>query len=195
MKVVVGLGNPGRRYASTRHNMGFWVVDQFVQQVRAVWKLQGAIQIADTMIKGEGFVQKIVLLKPLTYMNLSGRAVCEWLSSQQPLVYDRMCVVHDDVSLPLGRLRLRYRGSSGGHNGLSSILESLGTQDIPRLRIGVGSPAEGVSLTDHVLGGFSPSEQELALAVVSRSVQAVSMWGLAPTAERAMQEINRPVGE
>src|SRR5215510_11231825 len=154
MKVVVGLGNPGIRYASTRHNVGFAVVDQLARSPRA-GKFQSRFhaQVAE-VIEDSG---KLLLVKPETFMNLSGRCVRQVVDFYQ-LPLEDLLVVCDDINLPLGKLRFRARGTHGGHNGLRDIQNHLGTTEYARLRIGVGAPPEEGAV-DYVLGRFRPSER------------------------------------
>ena len=155
MLIVVGLGNPGREYARTRHNVGFDVLDVLSEKT--------GIQLTKSAMHGligEGFArgEKLVLVKPQTYMNLSGQCVTELVSwYKQPM--DRLLVVYDDIDLPLGKLRLRASGSAGTHNGMRSIIGLLGAQDFPRLRVGVGSRPEGWELADWVLSHYQTAEE------------------------------------
>lgn len=171
MKVVVGLGNPGSRYAGTRHNVGFDVVDSLAKSPRA-GRFQGRFQaqVADLVEEGE----KILLVKPETFMNLSGRSVRQVLDFYQVPVAD-LLVVCDDTNLPLGKLRFRARGSNGGHNGLGDIQNHLGTAEYARLRIGVGAPPEDKAV-DYVLGRFRPSERPAIDDAVATAAQAVFVW-------------------
>jgi PTH1 family peptidyl-tRNA hydrolase len=171
MKVVVGLGNPGIRYANTRHNVGFAVVDQLARSPRA-GKFQSRFQaqVAE-VIEDSG---KLLLVKPETFMNLSGRCVRQVVDFYQPPLED-LLVVCDDVNLPLGKLRFRARGTHGGHNGLRDIQCHLGTTEYARSRIGVGASGEG-ALVDHVLGRFRPAEQAVIEDAIALAVQAVGVW-------------------
>lgn len=185
MKLIVGLGNPGPKYRNTRHNVGFQVLDLLAARWGVAFdreKFQGLIATASC---GS---ENVLLLKPLTYMNRSGLAVAEAARNRVPDFADLLVVV-DDVNLPFGRLRLRERGSAGGHNGLKSIIEHVGTQDFPRLRIGVGVNKTGDSLTDHVLGSFRPEERAELDAIVARAADGVAAFvkgGVLP----AMNEVN-----
>lgn len=171
MKLVVGLGNPGSRYADTRHNVGFVVLDRLAEGGRAE-RFQSRFQAQVTDFReGE---QKVVLVKPETFMNLSGRCVRQVVDFYQVPLED-ILVVCDDVNLPLGRLRARARGTHGGHNGLRDIQSHLGTTDYARLRIGVGA-AEGKDLVDHVLGRFAPSERKAIDEATARAAEAVLVW-------------------
>jgi PTH1 family peptidyl-tRNA hydrolase len=171
MKVVVGLGNPGSRYSGTRHNLGFDVIDLLAHGTR-VGRFQSrfAAQVAELATEA----QKILLVKPASFMNLSGRAVRQMLDFYQLPVED-LLVVCDDIHLPLGKLRVRARGTHGGHNGLRDIQNQLGTTDYARLRIGVDSPDEGGQV-DYVLGRFRPSERAVMHEATEIAAQAVLFW-------------------
>ena len=168
VKLVVGLGNPGARYASTRHNVGFVVADRLARAWRAeVTKKQCSALVGAASFAGE----KVWLAKPQTYMNLSGEAVSCLLRFYRMTPAD-LLVVYDERDLPVGRIRLREQGSAGGHRGVASIIQMLGTNEFPRLRIGIGRPAE-LDAVDHVLSGFPPEERPLIDDAVARSVEAV----------------------
>ena len=170
MKLVVGLGNPGPKYRDTRHNVGFWVVDELASR----WHLADAWRERDETL----FVKQpggSVLVKPLTFMNLSGFAVSKLRQFFQVEPTDILVIV-DEVALPLGRLRARARGSAGGHNGLKSVIEQLGTDEFPRLRIGVGRGDARRDLADHVLSKFDPDERETIQAATLRAADAAEMF-------------------
>jgi len=172
-RLLVGLGNPGREYAGTRHNVGFMVLDRLAAAwgaaFRADKKWQAEVAVASSQNPcGTGDVW---LCKPQTYMNLSGESVGE-IARFYKIEPARVFVILDDMALPLGRLRLRERGTAGGHNGLQSILDHLGTQDIPRLRIGIGSAEPGAAV-GHVLGRFAVDERPLVEQSLDRAVEAV----------------------
>lgn len=171
MKLVVGLGNPGPRYAPTRHNVGFRVVEHLAASRHIPW---GAERFGGRFGRGRLGGLEVGLLEPLTWMNLSGDAVVEALEALP--VGDPgsdLLVVLDDVDLPFGRLRLRPGGGGGGHRGLEHVIERLGTRDFPRLRFGVGRPQGAAETSDWVLSRFSP-EEERALAVqLPRAADAV----------------------
>jgi PTH1 family peptidyl-tRNA hydrolase len=171
MKVVVGLGNPGGRYAGTRHNLGFAVIDLLAQSPRA-GRFQGRFQAQVAEVIEDG--HKALLVKPETFMNLSGRPVRQVLDFYQVSVED-LLVVSDDINLPLGKIRVRARGSHGGHNGLRDIQNHLGTTEYGRLRIGVGAPDEDDAV-DHVLGRFRPSERAVIEESLGTAAQAVAVW-------------------
>ena len=170
MRVVVGLGNPGRQYHGTRHNVGFAVIDGLASGPSAGrFQSRFQAQVAELM-EGE---QKILLVKPETFMNLSGQSVRQVIDFYQVELAD-LLVVCDDINLPLGQLRFRSKGSHGGHNGLRDIQNHVGTTEYSRLRIGVG--AGGEDLVDHVLGRFRPSERPVIEDALSLAIQAVSLW-------------------
>jgi len=171
MKIVVGLGNPGKKYDGTRHNVGFAVVDALAEGT-GVLPFQRRFQ-ADVAEWREG-EEKVLLLKPETFMNLSGLAVRQALDFYQ-LTPDGLLVVCDDINLPLGKLRFRARGTHGGHNGLRDIQNHLGTTAYARLRIGVGAPPEDEAV-DYVLGRFRASEKPLIADAVQSAIQGVVLW-------------------
>ena len=170
LQLIVGLGNPGPQYANTRHNCGFMVVDQLAER----WGIPLALEKQFQGSYGEGFALggKRRLLKPATYMNRSGeavRAVLDWYKLDPRSVL----VVYDDADLPLGRLRLRGSGSAGGHNGMKSVIQHLGSEAFPRLRLGVGRPKGNQDMVGHVLGRFEPTEQAVLERVLRAAVEAV----------------------
>ena len=184
MKVVAGLGNPGARYARTRHNVGFRAVETLAARlgVRLDRAKHDAL-IAETNCGGE----RVLLMQPQTYMNKSGVSLAKAMRNANATGAD-LLVVCDDVNLPLGRLRLRGSGSAGGQNGLRSIIVHLGTEDFARLRIGIGDK-DGGDLTDHVLGTFRPGEQPLIDQAIDRAADAALAF-LEHGLETAMNEHN-----
>jgi PTH1 family peptidyl-tRNA hydrolase len=171
MKVVVGLGNPGSRYSGTRHNVGFDVVDLLAQGAGR-GKCQRRFDALVTALT-EG-PEQVLLVKPETFMNQSGHSVRQAMDYYQvPL--DNLLVVCDDMNLPLGKLRIRARGSHGGHNGLRDIENHLGTSDYARLRLGVDAPESGQAV-DHVLGRFRPGERSVISEAEATAAQAVALW-------------------
>jgi len=186
MKVIVGLGNPGEEYARTRHNVGWWVVDHLAD----VWRFDGWRKDGQSRVAtGKVGNAKVRLVKPLTYMNLSGAVLRPYL--RRPFwspVTDLMIVV-DDVALPVGRFRFRAKGSAGGHNGLKSIEAAVGSQDYPRLRIGVGPETADrqVIIRDHVLDEFGKREATVVRAQLPTLTEALELWitsGIAPVMNR-----------
>ncbi len=172
MKLVVGLGNPGKKYDGTRHNVGFAVVDRLAA-APGVGSFQERFDadIAEWREDSE----RVLLLKPLTFMNLSGRAVRQTMDFYQVEVND-LLVICDDMALPLGKLRFRARGTHGGHNGLRDIQQHLGTNEYSRLRIGVDVPEGEKGAIDHVLGKFKPSEKPVIEDALQLAVQGVAKW-------------------
>ncbi len=153
MKMIVGLGNPGSDYKNTRHNVGFMVLDAFLGDVS--WKDKFNAKYYIDNIDGE----KVIFIKPTTYMNLSGNAVVEFVNYYD-LELEDILVVHDDLDLPFGKYKLKTNSSAGGHNGIKSIISSLGSQDFARLKIGI-SHDRSVDTKDYVLGNFSKADKEL----------------------------------
>jgi peptidyl-tRNA hydrolase, PTH1 family len=181
MKLIVGLGNPGRRYAGTRHNVGFDVLDLLAKRHGLDWESAPA-----DAIMAKWRAAGALLAKPLTFMNLSGYAVGDLLRYFK-VDFSGLLVVVDDVNLELGRLRTRAAGSAGGHNGLKSLIGQLGTDDFARLRIGVGRGDARRDLADHVLATFDPSEREIVAETVGRAADAVELFiteGIGPVMNR-----------
>jgi PTH1 family peptidyl-tRNA hydrolase len=170
VKIVVGLGNPGREYASTRHNIGFMIVDELS---RRLGMRDSRTRFRALLSEGFDNAQKLVLVKPQTYMNLSGISVREAASWYKTPVED-LLVVADDIDLPFGVLRMRAQGSSGGHNGLKSIIAELGTDEVPRLRIGVGRGRGDA--TRQVLTRFTVEEETALPEIVDAAVECVLVW-------------------
>ena len=186
MKIVIGLGNPGRQYAGTRHNIGWEVLD-YLAKGPGVGAFRSAFQ-ADVAEMTEGG-EKVLLVKPQTFMNLSGRAVRAVLDFYKLTPAD-VLVVCDDYNLPLGKLRVRAKGSHGGQNGLRNIQEQLGTDEYPRLRMGIGQPAPGEAV-DFVLTRFKPGERAAVEEAVASAASGVLLWvrqGLAA----CMNRVNGP---
>lgn len=174
MKLIVGLGNPGPKYRGTRHNIGFDVVD-YLAQGPGVGSFRSRFEAQTAEMNEAG--QQVLLLKPETFMNLSGRSVRQALDFFK-LQIDDLLVVCDDINLPLGKLRVRAKGSHGGHNGLRNIQDHLGTPDYARLRIGVDAPGlkHDDATVDHVLGRFKPGEKATMDDAVARAAQATLLW-------------------
>jgi PTH1 family peptidyl-tRNA hydrolase len=189
VKVICGLGNPGERYRLTRHNVGFRVVDLLADR----WGLTGQGRVRDGAaqleVRLEQPPEKVLLVKPLRYMNLSGGPLRAAIRQSNVDPAEDLLVVTDDVDLPLGRLRLRREGSAGGHNGLRSIIASLGGTDFPRLRVGIGRQGTSRATVDHVLSTFRADEQELATEAIATAADAVETW-LAEGIDAAMNAFN-----
>jgi PTH1 family peptidyl-tRNA hydrolase len=184
MKLIVGLGNPGREYVGSRHNVGWEALDGLARRLGWTSSAGDFERLGrsrfdgialDGTISPAGGSEKLMLLKPLTYMNLSGRALKAAASFHQVAVGD-MLVVLDDLALPTGRIRLRAGGSSGGHNGLKDIERALGTNQYPRLRIGLDAPPPRVPPKDYVLGRFSGEQRAALEPAFERSVEAMLIW-------------------
>ena len=188
MKFVVGLGNPGRKYDRTRHNLGFLVVDKLAADAKVAIKRDLCDALVGEWPTSDGTV---LLVKPQTYMNRSGDAVAALLRKFHSAP-EELIIVCDDLDLPFGRIRIRPKGGSGGHRGLRSIIEQTGGAPFCRIRIGIGRPPEGVTPEEYVLHRFDPEEAEQVEAVVSRAAQAVLSL-LRDGAERAMDRFNRVV--
>jgi peptidyl-tRNA hydrolase, PTH1 family len=171
VKVVVGLGNPGSQYAGTRHNIGWLVMDKIAE--RAGWTGKGRQRDASTVVMGRFRGLDITLVKPLTYMNESGLAVRKVLAREHAPLAD-LLIVEDDFALPFGKLRFREGGGPGGHNGLRSIINELGTEKFSRLRIGIGEPDRHA--VDHVLTRFAPDEQQRLDELLDAAADAVEEW-------------------
>ncbi|HEX4793240.1 MAG TPA: aminoacyl-tRNA hydrolase [Humisphaera sp.] len=185
MRLIVGLGNPGREYVGTRHNIGFEVIDRLSQRLGWTFSAGEFDRLAKTKFDGlamdgattaaDGQSLKLLLLKPLTYMNLSGKSVQAAMAFYQLSPADVMIVL-DDLALPCGRIRLRPGGSNGGHNGLRDIERALATSEYPRLRLGIDAPPPRVPGKDYVLGRFSDEQQKQIGPAVDRAASAVLCW-------------------
>ena len=183
MKLVVGLGNPGRKYEGTRHNVGFDVVDRLAAKHRVDW--ESAPRGIDALV-ARWRAADVTLAKPLTFMNLSGGAIVGLLQFFKVELADLLVVV-DEVNLELGRVRTRATGSAGGHNGLKSAIEQLGTEDFARMRIGVGRGDARRDLADHVLAKFDRDERESVETTIGRAADAVELFvteGIGPVMNR-----------
>lgn len=184
MKVIVGLGNPGAQYANTPHSVGFEVVDAIAAELGVEWETKKAFSCL--MAKGVWAGTPVLLVKPQTYMNLSGDSVAPVVKYHNATTAD-LVVVQDDIDIPLGRIRIRKNGSCGGHNGIRNIIERLGSQSFIRLKVGVGKDKSNV--IGHVLGKFDPASRTTVDKVVSASVQAVASI-LRDGADKAMNVYN-----
>ncbi|MEB1809634.1 MAG: aminoacyl-tRNA hydrolase [Bacillaceae bacterium] len=172
MKLIVGLGNPGAKYENTRHNAGFMVIDECAKSM--------GIELSETKFKGvygsaviDG--EKVFLLKPLTYMNLSGESVRPFMDYFKIDLED-VLIIFDDMDLPVGQIRLRQKGGHGGHNGIKSLNAHLGTNEFKRIRIGVERPDPGVSVVNHVLGTFRAEEKDALDQAISKATEACRFW-------------------
>ena len=187
MKVIAGLGNPGAQYVNTPHSIGFEVADAIAREMGAEWRASASFkgELATGVFAG----QKVLLLKPMTYMNLSGDSVAPVVRYHNATPAD-LLVISDDIDLPVGRLRIRVGGSAGGHNGLKSIIERVGTPAFTRLRVGVGRDAHDRSeVIGHVLGKFDPASRALMDQVVPAAVKAAAAI-ISTTPQAAMNARN-----
>ncbi len=169
IRLVVGLGNPGKEYEKTRHNVGWWVIDKLSEDLGfslSREKFKGIY--GEKLLSGN----KVFFLKPLTYMNRSGESVSEFARFFK-IEPAEILVIYDDLDLPLGKLRLRLKGSSGGHKGVQSVIEKLGTSEFPRLRIGIGRPATKDEVVNYVLSPFSEEEEEIVKGAVERAANCI----------------------
>ena len=184
MKLIAGLGNPGIKYARNRHNVGFMTLDKLARAEQKKFERQRFnAQLLEINLAGE----RVLLVKPQTYMNLSGTAV-QKLAAFYRIPRADVLVVYDDLDLPLGKIRLRANGSSGGHHGMESIINHLGGSDIPRLRIGIGRPNPTQDI-GHVLGNFHEDEMSILDDVLSRAEKALRVWARDGIV-KAMNEFN-----
>ncbi len=187
MRWIVGLGNPGTEYANTRHNVGFMVVDELARRHGGTVAsskckaLTGEIRIQN---------EKVALLKPMTYMNLSGESVRAFMDYYKVKLED-MIVVYDDLDTEVGRIRLRYQGSAGGHNGIKSIIQHTGTQTFNRVRVGISRPRPGVAVSDYVLSGFAKAEQAEVRRMVEEACDAIE-YAIGHSFEQTMAKFNAP---
>ena len=191
MKVILGLGNPGRQYEATRHNVGWWLLDHLA----GVWRFDGWKRDGDSMVTNATVHgTRVRMIKPLTYMNLSGSVLRNYLRRTLWSHSHDLLVVSDEVALPVGRYRLRARGSAGGHNGLKSVEAAIGNQEYARLRIGVGPSEErrGIykDLSDFVLAPFARDERDDIMSLMPKLEDAVDLW-MREGIERAMNAHNR----
>ena len=182
--LIVGLGNIGVEYANTRHNMGFMVLDAWAQASNIVFESGRYGSTATVSFKG----RKFTLLKPSTYMNLSGKAVRYWLTELK-IQPDQLLVISDDLNIPFGTLRLRKNGSAGGHNGLTNINELIGTQEYARIRMGIGNDFGRGQQVDYVLGELSAEEKEQMPELCKRVIDGIKAWALMGP-DRAMNTLN-----
>jgi len=190
VKLVCGLGNPGERYARTRHNVGFRAVEAFGQQCSASWTERWQARNARVTVEGED----VLLLMPMTFMNLSGHAVSQ-AARYFRIPVTEMLVIHDDADLPLGRTQFKVGGGDNGHRGVRSVMEQLGTRDVARIRIGVGRPGRaGEDMVDHVLSPFSQQEEEALATSLQATVEGIRDWvlGGVPRAQNRMNRRVRP---
>ena len=191
MYIIVGLGNPDRQYQNTRHNIGFDVIDIIADKNNITVK-----ERKHKALIGKGIVggQKAVLVKPQTYMNLSGESVREVIDFYKADEKSELIVISDDISLDVGQIRIRKKGSAGGHNGLKNIILHLGHDEFQRIKMGVGQKPEGYDLVDYVLGHFSKEEREIMDESAKRAADAIEVM-IAEGADAAMNMYNSAKGK
>ena len=189
MYFIAGLGNPGKQYEATRHNMGFDTVDCLVETHNVP---QGGVKF--NAMYGKGIIggEKAILMKPLSYMNLSGGPIQEMSSYFKINPETELIVIYDDIDLEPGQLRIRKKGSAGGHNGIKHIIQQLGTQTFVRIKVGVGAKPKGWDLADHVLGRFSTEDRKLVDEAIAKAAKAVDII-ISQGTDAAMNEYNRKV--
>lgn len=189
MYIIAGLGNPGKEYINTRHNVGFGVIDILADKYNiSVLELRSKALVGKGMMEG----RRVILVKPLTYMNLSGESIRPIVDYYKADAEQELIVISDDVSLPPGGLRIRKRGSAGGHNGLKNIIRQMGTENFTRIRLGVGEKPRNYDLADWVLGHFSGEERKAVDEAADRAVHAVELI-LSEGADAAMNIFNRKI--
>ena len=187
MYLIVGLGNPGKTYEATRHNMGFDTIDYLIEEHRIP---QSGVKF--NAMYGKGIIggEKVILMKPLSYMNLSGGPVQEMANYFKIDPETELIVIYDDIDLEPGQLRIRKQGSAGGHNGIKDIINRLGTQKFLRVKVGVGAKPKGWDLADYVLGRFSTEERKLVDESIQRAGKAVELM-ISQGVDAAMNEYNK----
>ena len=191
MYIIAGLGNPKKEYDNTRHNIGFAMIDALADKYNI-----NVMDVKHKAITGKGIIsgQKVILAKPLTFMNLSGESIRQLTDYYKVDPETEVIIISDDISLPPGLIRVRKKGSAGGHNGLKNIIQHLGTEGFRRIRIGVGEKPKGYDLADYVLGHFSAGERKIMDDAAKRAVEALHMM-IAQDVDAAMNAYNRKNAE
>lgn len=187
MYIIAGLGNPSRQYEGTRHNVGFDTIDYLARENRIP---ESGVTKKALVGKGSIGGQKVLLAKPLTFMNLSGEAVSGLVNYYKIDPAAELIVIYDDINLPPGQIRIRKKGSAGGHNGIKSIIGQLGSEDFHRIRVGVGEKPKNYDLADYVLGRFSKEERQEINLAIEHSADAISMM-IDGEVDEAMNKYNR----
>ncbi|MFD2727908.1 aminoacyl-tRNA hydrolase [Enterococcus camelliae] len=187
MKMIVGLGNPGKKYEQTKHNIGFAVVDQLAKKQQVTFKKNPfEAEVADFFVNGE----KILLVKPQTFMNESGRAVGP-LMTYYGIYPEELLVVYDDLDLQIGKIRLRQKGSAGGHNGIKSIIAHLNSQVFNRIKVGIGRPKWNQTVVQHVLNPFDKEDSKFIQEAIDQAVEATTEWIQTDEFVSAMNHFNK----
>lgn len=186
MYIIAGLGNPGREYENTRHNIGFACIDAIARKHNI-----DVIECKHKALLGKGYIdgEKVILVKPQTYMNLSGESIRQVTDFYKLEPQTNLIVIYDDISLAPGNLRIRKKGSAGGHNGIKSIISQLGTEVFLRIKMGVGEKPAGYDLADYVLGHFDSKEQKIMAESIDKAVEAVSLM-IKDETDAAMNRFN-----
>ena len=187
VKLIVGLGNPGEKYIETKHNVGFMLVDKICKDLDLKFTADKIFQadIASTFLNGE----KVYFVKPTTFMNESGKAV-QPLLAYYGLDIEDLLVIYDDLDMEVGKIRLRSKGSAGGHNGIKSIIKHIGSQEFKRIKIGIGRPKEGMTVVHHVLGKFDKDDYIMILNTLDKVDKAVKYYLQSGNFEQTMQKYN-----
>lgn len=186
MKLIIGLGNPGAKYRDTKHNIGFIALDEMAFQNG--WAFNKS-KFESVYAEGRIGTEKVLLIKPQTFMNESGRSVRPWMDYYD-LTEEDIVVIYDDMDLPPGKIRLREKGGSGGHNGIKSLIQHLGTKKFNRVKIGVGRPFPEQSVVSHVLSGFPKETHEEMLQAVKQTSEAVTYWAEGHAFQDTMSKFN-----
>ena len=189
MFIIAGLGNPKKEYDNTRHNIGFALIDALADKYNI-----SVMDLRNKALTGKGVIngQKVILAKPLTFMNLSGESIRPLADYYKIDIETQLIIISDDISLPPGQIRVRKKGSAGGHNGLKNIIQHLGSEGFQRIRIGVGEKPKGYDLADYVLGHFSKEEKPLIEDGIEKAVRAADIM-LTGDTDQAMNDFNRKV--
>jgi len=186
MKIVFGLGNPGKKYEKSRHNIGFIAIDELAQNLGLTFK---QTKFKSLYAEGRLGTEKIILVKPQTFMNLSGESVQPWIDYYNVSAED-MVVIYDDMDLPVGKIRLRTKGGAGGHNGMKSIVNQLGTKEFNRIRVGIGRPLPEQTVISHVLSRFQKETVPDMKNAVEQVVSAIKHWANDHTFQETMNDYN-----
>ncbi len=187
MKLIFGLGNPGDKYRATKHNIGFITLDEIAFQMGLAFNKS---QFQSVYAEGRMGSEKVFLIKPQTFMNLSGQSIRPWLDYYDLDEGSDMVVVHDDLDLAVGRVRLRDQGGHGGHNGLRSIIKETGSKKFNRIKIGIGRPKGKMSVVSHVLSQFPQEDHQAMMEAVTHSYKALQAWGEGMPFQEVMSKFN-----